>query len=314
VLGRSDYLPFGETLNQSGTLPRQRFTGQERDGEAGLDYFNARNLQARTGRMNAPDPLFGNAMTNPQRWNRYAYVTNSPLTLTDPSGAAPCPPDCGFTISVDVKAPLTSGGELLSYLPAFIWVSLNEFSPEHLQRIADRELARQARKAGQQPKTTPPGPTDPSDPPSDGPANPTGSGEQGPTPETAAPPSTASEAAPTPWTVPKIARCAADQFGLQDLFAAGGIAAGWPIPGSKPFVTPGSVDGTSLAGMAADRIFGSAKFPTRVPTLTGGPGAGRVLKIVRTRSVARFAGRAVPVLGWGMLAYDAASIALCSAR
>ena len=72
VLGRSDYLPFGETLNQSGALPRQRFTGQERDGEAGLDYFNARSLQARTGRMNAPDPLFGSATTNPQRWNRYA--------------------------------------------------------------------------------------------------------------------------------------------------------------------------------------------------------------------------------------------------
>ena len=86
VIGRSDYLPFGETLNQSGALPLQRFTGQERDGEAGMDYFNARNLQARTGRMNAPDPLFGDAVTNPQRWNRYAYVANSPLRFTDPSG------------------------------------------------------------------------------------------------------------------------------------------------------------------------------------------------------------------------------------
>jgi RHS repeat-associated protein len=86
VLGRSDYLPFGETLNQSGALPRQRFTGQERDSEAGLDYFNARDLQTRTGRMNAPDPLFGNAMTSPQRWNRYAYAGNNPLRMVDPSG------------------------------------------------------------------------------------------------------------------------------------------------------------------------------------------------------------------------------------
>ena len=77
VLGRSDYLPFGETFNQSGALPHQRFTGQERDGEAGLDYFNARSLQTRTGRMNQPDPLFGDAMTNPQRWNRYAYVATT---------------------------------------------------------------------------------------------------------------------------------------------------------------------------------------------------------------------------------------------
>ena len=86
VLGRSDYLPFGETLNQSGALPRQRFTGQERDGEAGLDYFNARSFQVRTGRMNAPDPLFGSARYDPQQWNRYAYVRNQPLTNTDPSG------------------------------------------------------------------------------------------------------------------------------------------------------------------------------------------------------------------------------------
>jgi RHS repeat-associated protein len=89
VLGRSDYLPFGGTLNQSGALPRQRFTGQERDGEAGLDYFHARSLQARTGRMNAPDPVWGNVLFKPQRWNRYAYALNNPLRMTDPSGMEP---------------------------------------------------------------------------------------------------------------------------------------------------------------------------------------------------------------------------------
>jgi RHS repeat-associated protein len=174
VLGRSDYLPFGETLNQSGALPRQRFTGQERDGEAGMDYFNARDLQTRTGRMNAPDPLFGDAMTSPQRWNRYAYVTNSPLTLTDPSGAGPCPPDCGFTISVDVKAPLTSWAEILSYL-GFIGPSVQEFSPDYLERIANRELARQARKDARRPRTTQPG-----DDSNDGGTDPGPDGEPGP--------------------------------------------------------------------------------------------------------------------------------------
>jgi len=65
---------------------RQRFTGQERDGVAGLDDVNARSLQMRTGRMNRPDRLFGNAPVNAQRWNRYAYVMSNPLRFTDPSG------------------------------------------------------------------------------------------------------------------------------------------------------------------------------------------------------------------------------------
>jgi len=79
-------LPFGDTQEQSGMLPRQRFTGQERDGVAGLDDFNARSLPMRTGRMDRPDPLFGDAPVNPQRWNAYSYVTNNPLGFVDPSG------------------------------------------------------------------------------------------------------------------------------------------------------------------------------------------------------------------------------------
>jgi RHS repeat-associated protein len=104
VIGRSAYLPFGETRDQSGSLPRQRFTGQERDGEAGLDYFNARSLQMRTGRMNQPDPAFGGAMTNPQAWNRYAYVINNPLRYVDPSGAEPQDIPIHFYMSYDVTA------------------------------------------------------------------------------------------------------------------------------------------------------------------------------------------------------------------
>jgi RHS repeat-associated protein len=96
VVGRSAYLPFGDTLDQSGALPRQRFTGQERDGEAGLDYFNARSLQMRTGRMNRPDPEFGNPLTSPQRWNPYAYVDNNPLGLVDPTGLSPSGKDGQF--------------------------------------------------------------------------------------------------------------------------------------------------------------------------------------------------------------------------
>jgi hypothetical protein len=46
VKARSDYLPFGEERRASGTLPSQRFTGQQQDAEEDLDCFNApRGLQ-----------------------------------------------------------------------------------------------------------------------------------------------------------------------------------------------------------------------------------------------------------------------------
>ena len=116
-----------------------------------------------------------------------------------------------------------------------------------------------------------------------------------------------------PSTLEKVKQCAVDQLGLGELAEAAAVAAGQPIPGTKPFVTPGSSRGTSLAGMAADQVFGRARSPVRLPTIVGGPGTGRALAIAGTKSVARFAGRAVPIVGWALLAYDAASIAACAA-
>ena len=84
VLGRSDYLPFGETWNQRGTLPRRRFTGQARDGAAGLDDFNARAYQPLFGRFTRPDPISGNVF-EPQSWNAYGYVQNRPSVYKDPT-------------------------------------------------------------------------------------------------------------------------------------------------------------------------------------------------------------------------------------
>jgi hypothetical protein len=36
--------------------------------------------------MNRPDPVFGNALVHPQRWNGYSYVVNNPLGFIDPTG------------------------------------------------------------------------------------------------------------------------------------------------------------------------------------------------------------------------------------
>ena len=97
VVARHDYLPFGEEV-PAGSAGRtgqwgafdsvsQKFTGQERDSETGLDFFQARHFSNVLGRFLSADP--GNAGANlydPQTWNAYAYVRNNPLALVDPSG------------------------------------------------------------------------------------------------------------------------------------------------------------------------------------------------------------------------------------
>ena len=100
VVRRYDYLPFGEEIPPDGTLRTSamgyqsapdglnpKFTGQVRDTESGLDFFNARFYSPAQGRFVSPDPdNAGFDPDDPQTWNGYAYVTNSPLVATDPSG------------------------------------------------------------------------------------------------------------------------------------------------------------------------------------------------------------------------------------
>jgi RHS repeat-associated protein len=95
---RHDYLPFGEELfagtagrtTQVGYVVdsvRQKFTQKERDLETGLDYFLARYYSSTQGRFTSPDPLYASGRpVAPQSWNRYSYVLNKPLSLTDPNG------------------------------------------------------------------------------------------------------------------------------------------------------------------------------------------------------------------------------------
>jgi RHS repeat-associated protein len=98
VVARHEYLPFGEALDGWagrtgsgwGTFDNvnQRFTGQERDSETNLDFFQARYFGAALGRFTSPDPENAGAdVTNPQSWNGYSYVANNPLNSIDPSGA-----------------------------------------------------------------------------------------------------------------------------------------------------------------------------------------------------------------------------------
>jgi RHS repeat-associated protein len=81
------YAPFGEDYNDSGTMD-YNFTGQNQDTETGYYDFLFREYSPVQGRWISPDPAGTAAAdpTNPQSWNRYAYVLNNPLALVDPLG------------------------------------------------------------------------------------------------------------------------------------------------------------------------------------------------------------------------------------
>ena len=62
-------------------------TQKERDGETSLDYFLARYYSSTQGRFISADPEnAGAGESEPQSWNGYAYVGNTPLIATDPFG------------------------------------------------------------------------------------------------------------------------------------------------------------------------------------------------------------------------------------
>jgi RHS repeat-associated protein len=68
------------------------YTGKERDGESGNDYFGARYYGSSMGRFISPDwsakaqAVPYAKLSNPQTSNLYAYVQNNPLRTFDPDG------------------------------------------------------------------------------------------------------------------------------------------------------------------------------------------------------------------------------------
>ena len=87
VYGDQGYAPFGEGYAGSGSALGV-FTGQTKDTVGGDYDFLFRQYAPGEGRWLVPDPAGLGAVdiTNPQTWNRYAYVANNPLANKDPLG------------------------------------------------------------------------------------------------------------------------------------------------------------------------------------------------------------------------------------
>lgn len=87
------FAPFGEEYQISGCCTTSQsgdvWTGQHRNNVvAGLWDFPMREYFNNQGRWMSPDPAGLAAVdpTNPQTWNRYAYVGGNPLSNVDPLG------------------------------------------------------------------------------------------------------------------------------------------------------------------------------------------------------------------------------------
>src|SRR5262249_44278451 len=100
-------LSFGDGFSETASpvIDYTGFAGGMWDSETNGDHFGAREYAKTQGRWLTPDPAgFASAnAANPQTWNRYAYVGNSPLSAVDPSGLfmAVVPPPPPSTSSTD---------------------------------------------------------------------------------------------------------------------------------------------------------------------------------------------------------------------
>ncbi|MBW8869619.1 MAG: RHS repeat-associated core domain-containing protein, partial [Acidobacteriales bacterium] len=82
-----DEYSANEISSQGDGQDNLHFAGLDHDAESNTDHAMFRQYSPTQGRWMSPDPYTGSYdFSDPQSLNRYAYVGNSPLGATDPTG------------------------------------------------------------------------------------------------------------------------------------------------------------------------------------------------------------------------------------
>jgi RHS repeat-associated protein len=85
------YDPYGNIVTSTGTVSNPyRFAGQYFDAATGMYKIGARYYDPTTGRWATPDPL--NDALDARASSAFAYASDDPVNVTDPSGLAGCGP------------------------------------------------------------------------------------------------------------------------------------------------------------------------------------------------------------------------------
>jgi RHS repeat-associated protein len=146
VISRRDFLPYGEEINANesnrkqalgynyGDKTRQKYTGYEKDSETKLDFAQNRYYATKHGRFTSVDPVMASAsIFDPQSFNRFVYVKNNPLNLTDSlglwdDGCDPQVKPCSVTPSPATKLPIPTSDACPN---CTVTVKTHDFYVEH---------------------------------------------------------------------------------------------------------------------------------------------------------------------------------------
>ncbi|REF44518.1 STM2901 family protein [Serratia ficaria] len=104
----------------------------------------------------------------------------------------------------------------------------------------------------------------------------------------------------------------AEQLGVDDFGAIVAIVSGLNVSKTRGKFR-GNIEDTSYASRGARKVFGKKNFPgnVKLPSVVGGYPLS-TMRVILTRKMGTFVGRAVPVVGWIILAKDVTEISFKS--